>query len=312
MNINRRSFLGYCIGSAAVLGLSQFDLFKLKSALAKSDAPKVIWLQGAGCSGCSVSFLNYFSQPTSADPIVTTATVLTDDIDLVYHPTLMAAAGQMASDAAVQASNSGSFILVVEGGVPTAFGGNCAIAWSRSGTDVTFQDAVKDFAGRASAVVAVGTCASFGGVSAAAPNPGGVVPVSKAINKATINIPGCPAHPDWVVWAIVQLLSGNTVAMDGLNRPTGIYGKEVHANCPRNAQSVNTLNPNDVRAQTFGEANQACLLKLGCSGPGTYAPCPTMKWNNGVNWCVDANSPCLGCTQPTFPDAGDFYNVHSS
>ena len=302
MNISRRSFLGYCVGSAAVLGLSQFDLFKLKSALAKSDAPKVIWLQGAGCSGCSISFLNYFNQPTSADPIMSTATVLTDNIDLVYHPTLMAAAGQTASDAAVQASNSGDFILIVEGGVPTAFGGNCAIAWSRNGADVTFKDAVTDFASRASAVVAVGTCASFGGVSASAPNLASVVPVSTAINKATINIPGCPAHPDWLVWAIVQLLSGNAIAMDGHNRPTGIYGKEVHANCPR-------LNAD--RARNFGVDNQ-CLISLGCAGPGTYSPCPTMKWNNGVNWCVDANSPCLGCTQPTFPDTGDFYNVHSS
>ena len=70
-----------------------------------------------------------------------------------------------------------------------------------------------------------------------------------------------------------------------------------------------------MNAQTFGVDNQ-CLIALGCNGPGTYAPCPSMKWNNGANWCVDANANCLGCVEPTFPDNGadngDFYAVPKS
>lgn len=318
MIISRRSFLACCTASAAALGLSQLDLFQLKVALASPNARKVIWLQGAGCSGCSVSLLDLVqtSDPT-VDPNVpiapTVEALLTDatadGINLIYHPTLMSAAGQTASDFAITSGAAGNFILVVEGGVPTAFGGACGIAWSRNGEDVTFQDAVKMFANSASMVIAVGTCASFGGVPASGDNPAGVVPVSKVVSNTVINVPGCPAHPYWIVWTLANAIAGNDIALDGFNRPTHIYGNEVHANCPRNSLSANTVNPNDVHAQGFGQPDESCLIKLGCAGPGTHAPCPTMKWNNGVSWCVDVNGLCLSCTDPNFPDNGDFYNV---
>lgn len=296
MNVSRRSFLGYCIGSAAALGLSQFDLFKLKSALASTTSFKVVWLSAAGCSGCSISLLNRISQTA---PGLTVASLLTDDIDLIYHPTLMAAAGETAVEAAYSVA-SDPFILVVEGGIPTAFGGAAGWAWTHNDTEVTLQSAVMPFANSASQIVAVGTCASFGGVSASGPNPGGVQSVSAATgNPNVINVPGCPAHPDWIVWTLAQLIARNTPTLDGHGRPTEIYGNEVHANCPR---------LNAAHAQTFGQDN-LCLLKLGCAGPGTKSPCPTMKWNNGVNWCVDANSPCLARVEPGFPDFGDFYSV---
>jgi len=309
MNISRRSFLGYCVASAAVLGLSPIDLFKLKSALAKPDAPKVIWIHGAGCSGCSISFLN---RVASSAP-VSTAAVLTDDIDLVFHPTLMAAAGSTAAEAALHAANSGQFILVVEGGVPTKFDGACCWIWTHNGEDVTFQKMVKELAGRASSVVAVGACAAFGGVPAAGENPAGVVSVSAAISRPTINVPGCPAHPDWIIWTLAQVIAnGNNIALDSSGRPTAIYGSKVHDNCPRRGAFSNGTN-----ARKFGENSDHCLIRLGCFGPSTHAPCPTMKWNTnavtgeGVNWCVDSNAPCIACTEPSFPNmgAGDFYNV---
>jgi hydrogenase small subunit len=254
-----------------------------------------------------VSLLDLVSTDPNTDPNVdapqSAAALLTGSIDLVYHPVLMSAAGQTASDAALQAAASGPYILVVEGGVPTAFSGKCGIAWSRNGEDVTFQDALTQLAKNAKVVVAVGACASFGGVSASGFNLAGVIPVSKAITNPVVNVPGCPAHPYWIVWTLVQVLgtSWTMPALDSYGRPRFLYGKEVHANCPRNDSSI-------AHAANFGIDNQ-CLIKLGCAGPGTYSPCPTMKWNNGVNWCVDANSPCLGCTEPTFPDLADFYNV---
>jgi hydrogenase small subunit len=122
--------------------------------------------------------------------------------------------------------------------------------------------------------------------------------VAAVTGKTTLNIAGCPPHPDSIVWVIAQLLAGNTPAVDSSGRPQDIYGTSVHARCPRNGTTM---------ASEFGVDNQ-CLMPRGCRGPTTMAPCPSRWWNNGNNWCVDANSPCLGCTEPTFP-SGDFYNV---
>ena len=294
MSITRRGFFGYCISSAAVLGLSHFDLFKLRAAMANPNGPKVIWLQGASCTGCSISFLN---RVAAAAP-TTAAAVLTDSIDLIYHPTLMAASGETASAIATQSAGSGGYILVVEGGVPTAFGGAACWAWSRAGGDVTFQQAVVDLTNQATQVLAVGTCAAFGGIPAARSNPAGVRSVAAVTGKTTLNIAGCPPHPDSIVWAIAQLLAGNSPAVDSLGRPQDLYGTNVHAGCPRNGPTM---------ATTFGVDNQ-CLMARGCRGPATMAPCPSQKWNDRNNWCVDANSPCLGCTESTFP-SGDFYTL---
>ena len=331
MTITRRSFLGYCIASAAALKLTSLDLLKLRAALANPNGPNVIWLVGAGDSGCSISFLNRVPESTDTAlgiPAVTTADLLlgsstatnaanaSSSINLIYHPTLMSAAGETASQAALDAAANGNYILVVEGGVPTAFNGACCWAWSRNGQDVTFQSVLTSMAANASSIVAVGACASFGGVPASGPNPGKVVSVQTAVQSVTskqvINVAGCPPHPDWIVWAIAQLLLGNAVSLDSYNRPQTLYGiqNEIHKNCPRNPGTTST-----VEARAFGVDNQ-CLINLGCNGPGHYSPCPSMKWNNQANWCVDANGLCLGCTDPLFPDGaannGDFYVVPNS
>ena len=247
MTISRRSFLGYCIASAAALKLTSLDLLKLKVALANPNGPTVIWLVGAGDSGCSISFLNRIPGASDAEysiPSLSTADLLTgsatatnaanqtSSINLVYHPTLMSAAGETASQAALDAAANGNYILVVEGGVPTAFNGACCWSWSRSGQDKTFQSLLTDFAPHASSIVAVGTCAAFGGVSASGPNPGQVVSVQTALkgvisaNQNVINISGCPPHPDWIVWAIAQLLLGKSVSLDANNRPQTLYGTQ--------------------------------------------------------------------------------------
>ena len=287
MQIGRRDFLKYCSASAATIGLSAAELTLAKEALANPNAPSVVWLSGSGCTGCSISFLNRVS--TSAP--LNTADVLINAINLTYHPQLMGAAGDLAVAQAERAYSLGNYILIVEGGVPTAFGGNTCWAWSYQGKDVTFMEAVRDMASRAKYVVTVGNCAGWGGMSAAPPNPTGVKGVSAAIGKPTISIAGCPPHPDWVVWAIVQLLLGRKVALDTDGRPTTIYGRTVHSQCPRRERD---------EAERYG-LDGYCLKELGCRGPETGGPCPVGLWNNGVNWCVGANAPCIGCTDPSFP-----------
>jgi hydrogenase small subunit len=310
MGITRRDFLKYCTVSAAVLGLSGKELLRLEEALAKTGGPTVVWLQGAACTGCSVSFMNRIS---SSSP-TTAADVLINNINLTYHPNLMALAGQSAAQQAEAAYNAGGYILAVEGGVPTAFNGAGCWAWTYNGVDVTFQQAVHDLASRAAYVLAIGNCAAFGGIPAAGPNPLQVKSVSAANpGLSTVNIAGCPPHPDWITWVVVQLLLGNkpgsaAFPLDGSRRPTQFFSQTVHNQCPRRKST---------RAIAFGVDN-ACLMYMGCQGPVTFANCPAQLWNNKQNWCIDANGRCLGCTEPAFPFSalfnyrGDANDRHSA
>ena len=260
-----------------------------KRRLRQGEAPPIIWLAAANCTGCTVSLANLISSSHPTD----VADLLINTVNLAYHPNLMGAAGSLAVQTLRNASKtSGSFILAVEGGVPTAFGGRTCMLWTENGQDVTALSAITDLASRAKAVISIGTCASFGGVPGGAPNPTAIKSVQAATGKNTINIPGCPAHPDWIVWTIAQLLAGTTPALDSSRRPTALYGKTIHSRCSRQ---------NQPWAQTLGVEGQ-CLRDMGCKGPNTMADCATRKWNNATNWCVGANAMCLGCTQTGFPD----------
>jgi hydrogenase small subunit len=234
MNVSRRDFLKFCGISAAAAGLSTSDLGLLEKALAAPSGPSVIWLQGSGCTGCSESFLNRIST-ISTDGPPTAANVLTNAINLVYHPNLMALAGQDAVAQAEAAYNSSNgYLLAVEGGIPTAFGGRACYAWTWNEQEVTFESAVRTLAAKAAGILCIGTCAAWGGIPAAPPNPTGVVGVKELTGKTTINIPGCPTHPDWIVWAVVQLLVGKPIDLDSFGRPTQFFSRTVHDLCPRN------------------------------------------------------------------------------
>jgi len=288
-SIDRRLFLRYAIQSAAALGLESTVLARLQSAYAAGGAglPKVLWLAGGACTGCTVSLANRVSASHPTD----VGDLLLNTIDLEFHPNLMGAAGQQAVDVLMDASH-GPYVLAVEGSVPTAFGGHACVVWSDRGQDVTMAEAVNLLAPGAAAVLAVGTCASYGGVSSAYPNPAGGRSVRDFTGRPVINIPGCPVHPDWVVWTIAQLLAGVSPALDAEGRPRDLYSRSVHDRCPRKGQGD---------ATTFAVEGK-CLKKLGCKGPDTRADCPTRLWNGGASWCIGANAECIGCAAPKFPD----------
>jgi hydrogenase small subunit len=255
-------------------------------------------LNGANCTGCTVSLANRFSSQAPTD----IADLLVNTIDLVFHPNLMGASGDLAVENLIQAT-TGDFILAVDGGIPTAFGGATCMVWTENGHEVTALEAVRALAPKAKAVLSIGTCASFGGIPAGNPNPTGIRSVREASGRSTINIPGCPTHPDWIVWTIAQLLTGATVSLDSFGRPATLFGPEtvnVHKRCSRKGAG---------EADIFGEEGR-CLKELGCKGPKTQADCPVRKWNNGTNWCVGANAICLGCTESGFPDKfSPFYAI---
>jgi hydrogenase small subunit len=292
MRIRRRDFLKYCIGSAAALGLPLSVVGNLKDALAEGGAnlPRVIWLNGANCTGCTISLANLFSDQGPAD----LADLLINYIELAFHPNLMGAAG----DLAVQKLNEvalGDYILAIEGGIPTAFDGHTCLLWTENGNEVTAVEAVQRLAPKAAAILSIGTCASFGGIPAGNPNPTGIVSVSELIGKPTINLPGCPTHPDWIIWTVASLLGGVVPQLDSNGRPDALFNSSdhnIHMNCPRRGGQ---------KATTFGES-LLCLKDLGCKGPRSQSDCPSRKWNNGTNWCIGANAICIGCTGSEFPD----------
>ncbi len=294
MKVTRREFLNYCTGSAAALGLTA-TLAPLQKALAATSGPPIIWIKGAGCTGCTVSLANRISTSAPVD----LADLLIHTIDLVYHPTLMGAAGDSAVQTLLNVP-AGKFILAVEGGIPTLYNGKTCTIYTQNGVDVTALSAVQQLAPKAMKVLSIGTCASFGGMAAASPNPTLIKSVSAATGVSTINIAGCPPHPDWIVWTIAQLLSGVTPSLDSSHRPTTLYGRTVHSQCSRVNQSW----------ATSLASTGLCNGNIGCKGRQTHADCPTRLWNNEVNWCVGsvssngngADSLCQGCTESGFPD----------
>jgi len=145
------------------------------------------------------------------------------------------------------------------------------------------------------AVVSVGTCASWGGIPAAPPNPTGAVPVSEVVNnKPLINIPGCPAHPDWIVGTLINVLKYGIPELDKLNRPVMFFEKLIHDNC-----ELRGYFEEGKMAQDFGE--EGCLFDLGCKGYDAHCDVSIRGWNSGVNWCNRAGGPCTACTEPSYP-----------
>lgn len=252
----------------------------------KIEKGKLIWLELTGCSGNIISLLD------GADPnFKQLATRMTD---LVFENSLMAAEGESAMQNLFGVLG-GDFVLAVEGAVSTKDNGLYNIIGRWRGQSVTALDAVKLLGERAAYVIAVGTCASSGGISAARPNPAACVPVQSLLNRKVIRLPGCPCHPDWFLGTLAYILLFGEPALDTTGRPLMFYSTLIHDYCPRRP-----FFDQGVFASQLGE--KTCMLKLGCRGPVTRVDCPIRKWNDRVNWPVGGNTPCIGCAMFGFPD----------
>ncbi|MDM8007239.1 MAG: hydrogenase small subunit [Phycisphaerae bacterium] len=299
MHISRRDLLKASATVLAAPGLAGRAVAQLQQALAGKSHPPVIWLQGQSCSGCSTSLLNSVYYATADD-------LLQNVIDLEYHPTLSAAAGELTVSAAEKRRGLGGYILVIEGAIPTGAAGKFCTVWEGK----TMQQALVDFAPAARFILAVGTCAAFGGLVSANTNPTAAKSVSGILgdDARIINIPGCPSHPDWIVGTIAHLLKHKQAPpLDANRRPMVFFENRIHDYCERRCK-----NGDECMAGSLG--SDGCLVNLGCRGESTYADCYLRKWNTGqpgrfgVNWCIGSGSPCLGCVNPGFPGMSSFFD----
>ncbi|QGG49036.1 hydrogenase small subunit [Heliorestis convoluta] len=250
---------------------------------------KLIWLELTGCAGNIISLLN------GIDPGL--EELLQKQIDLCYNNSLMTAEGDQAMKQLFTTADD-EFILAVEGAVTTKDEQYNSIG-RYQGRLISAMEAIQYLGQRAKSVIAVGTCATYGGISAAHPNPSGSISVIKAlqnIRSDVISLPGCPSHPDWFLGTLAYLiLYGTSPTLDSENRPILFYGLTIHDNCTRRS-----FFEKRIFARQLGE--QTCMIALGCRGPITRTDCPTREWNSYLNWPIGANTPCIGCAHRTFPD----------
>ena len=290
--VSRRDFLRLCstLIAAAPVGLALTkgkSLAQVAAKIGQARRPSVIWLHFQDCTGCTETLLRT-SAPDAAHLIL-------DVISLDYHETLMAASGAQAEAALQQAiaENAGKYVLVVEGAIPTRDDGVYMELGGRPAVQV-----VKEVVSKAAAVIAIGSCASWGGVPSSDPNPTGAVGVDTVISgKPIVNLPGCPPNPYNLLAVVLEYVTMNRLPqLDELKRPKFAYERVIHENCPRRAHF-------DAGrfALAYGDAghrNGWCLYKLGCKGPVTHAACSTRHFNEtpGV-WPIGIGAPCLGCTE---------------
>ncbi|MDI9338303.1 MAG: hydrogenase [Alphaproteobacteria bacterium] len=263
----------------------------------------VLWLQGGACSGNTMSFLNA-QEPTIVELIVDFG------VNILWHPTCGMEIGEQVGSL-LKKCISGEIpldIFVFEG---TVINGPDGTGTMNYFAERPMKDWVKELANVAQFVVAVGDCATYGGIPAASPNPSesvGLQFLKKVKGGAlgenfksksglpVINIPGCPAHPDWITQIIVAIATGRAgdILVDEYHRPKTFFSTYVQAGCTKVNSFANKIEGG------FGKKGGCLFYEVGCRGPLTKASCNNILWNRWSSK-TRANHPCLGCTEPDFP-----------
>jgi len=263
----------------------------------------VLWLQGGACSGNTMSFLNA-EEPTVVELIVDFG------INILWHPTSGVELGHQVSDLLNDciAGRTALDILVFEGSLIKGPNGTGTM---NNFCERPMKEWVSELSKAASYVVAIGDCATWGGIPAVPPNPSestglqfhkknkggflGADYVSKG-GLPVINIPGCPAHPDWITQILVAIAMGRIgdVKIDEYHRPTTFFSDFVQTGCT-NARAFS-----EKVSGSFGKRGGCLFYEVGCRGPMTHASCNKILWNRHSSK-TRTNHPCLGCTEPGFP-----------
>jgi hydrogenase small subunit len=302
--VSRRAFLKFCSASASLMALPQSMVPAIAEALGKARRPSVIWLSFQECTGCTESLTRSHSP--------TVESLIFEAISLDYHHTLQAASGFNAEAVreAIVTDHPG-YLLLVDGSIPLKDGGVYSTI-----AGVTNLSMLQEAAENAAAIIAIGTCAAYGGLPKADPNPTGAVSVGALMDqglvarKPLINVPGCPPIPVVITGVLAHYLTFGAIPdLDHLGRPLAFYGDSIHDRCYRRP-----FYDAGKFAKTFddeGARNGWCLFELGCKGPITHNACATTKWNQGASFPIESGHGCIGCSEPDFWDAGSFYTALS-
>lgn len=294
--VGRRDFLKLSTKVATVLGLSPVMIPKISHAMQAKEKPAVIWLHFQECTGCTESLLR------AEGPDL--ASVILDVISLEYHETLYAAAGHQIEEQlhAAMKKYAGNYVLVVEGSIPLKDGGvYCMIAGK------TAKDMLTEVAKDCAAIIAIGSCAAWGGIPSSGPNPTGAVGVGDIIkDKPIVSVPGCPPSPyNFLSTVVHYLLFKKLPALDEKGRPKFAYGRLIHEQCERRAHFDAGRFANEFGDE--GHRKGYCLYKLGCKGPSTFGNCPEIGFNREKTWPVSIGHPCFGCIEQ---DVGYTVPIH--
>ncbi len=271
---------------------------RVRSDIRNRVRPKqnLVWLELNGCTGNTISLLDGQNPDFQY--------LLTQMSNFIYSNSLIASEGDEAMEQLFSIIGS-NYILAAEGAVSLKDNGSYQTIGRRNGREITGLEAVKRLGERAAHVIAVGACASHGGVSAARPNPTQCVGIQDVLGRKVIKLTGCPCHPDWFMGTLAYLILYGEPPLDNRDRPLMFYSTTIHDRCPRRSYY-----DNGIFAEKLGE--ETCLFMLGCKGPVTEIDCPIRQWNGHVNWPVGDDSPCIGCAQFGFPDAMEPFIIYDT
>jgi hydrogenase small subunit len=245
----------------------------------KVDKLRLIWLQGLTCNGNAHSFLNLENLET-----------LLVNFEILSHPLLPSI---YTLDEVVDCKIECD-VLIFEGSYDPLM--------KRNGVEIS--KLLEHYTQEAKSIIALGSCASFGGLfKASAPqrNSGLIFNEAEeggplvAYKDKVINISGCPIHPEWLAYVLRMSLYDKEVKVDSLHRPVELYSNLAHHGCTRNEYFEWK-----VDSENFGEKEGCLYYKQGCRAPMTHASCNKILWNE-VSSKTRVGTPCFGCTEPDFP-----------
>ena len=277
------------------------------------------WLAGLSCDGCSIAAVGA-KNPTVEQLITGTIPGLPKVI--LHHPVLSVTAGDKFMKAYHDAKNGAlgaPYVVIQEGSVADeTIAGEFGGYWSAMGTEMTASGMhkpiptahwLRDLAPGAAAVIAVGTCATWGGIPAASGNVTNAMSVMDYLGKdylstlglPPVNIPGCAPLGDNITETVASVLMflagvGPLPEFDELGRPAWMFQSTVHRGC------VRAGNYEEGKfAEEYGE--KECLVELGCWGPVVQCNMVSRGAIGHNGGCMNTGGICIGCTMPGFPDA---------
>jgi hydrogenase small subunit len=276
------------------------------------DTLHVYWLAGGSCDGCSVAAVG--ATNPGVEDLMRGQVPHLPQVEL-HHPVLAMEWGDDYIEE-LQAARRGErdpYAVVVEGSVPNERlvdepGGYWIAQGEEDGEPVRMVDWLDRLAPDAAATIAIGTCATWGGIPSAEGNPTDAMGTMDYLGRdyrsvlglPVINVPGCAPVGDNFIETVAHVLlyaadMGPLPELDELGRPEWLFGETVHRNCNRGSY----YEEGDF-AEEYG--SEKCIVELGCWGPVVKCNMPSRRNLDGVGGCMNVGGKCIGCTMPGFPD----------